>query len=113
MDGVILLAFILGFPANEIVIPIMIMAYMATNTLLDTSSATELHALLVANGWTWVTAVSTMLFCLMHWPCSTSCLTIYKETQSLKWTLLAFAIPTVVGMFFCFVFTQAMHLLGF
>lgn len=113
MDGVILLAFILGFPANEIVIPIMIMAYMATNTLLDTSSATELHTLLVANGWTWVTAVSTMLFCLMHWPCSTSCLTIYKETQSLKWTLLAIAIPTVVGMFFCFVFTQAMHLLGF
>ncbi|MCL1917749.1 MAG: ferrous iron transport protein B [Peptococcaceae bacterium] len=104
MDGVILLAFILGFPANEIVIPIMIMAYMAQGNILEIDNLNTLKELLVAHGWTWVTAISVMLFSLMHWPCSTTCLTIKKETQSLKWTLVSMVAPTVVGMAMCFVF---------
>lgn len=113
LDGVILLAFLLGFPANEIVVPIIIMAYLSTGSILELGDLTELKTLLVANGWTWVTAVSTMLFCLMHWPCSTTCLTIKKETQSVKWTILSFLIPTVIGMLVCFLFTTAVRLLGF
>lgn len=112
LDGVILLAFILGFPANEIVVPIIIMAYMATGTLVDYGSLAELKTLLVDNGWTWVTAVSTMLFCLIHWPCSTTCLTIGKETKSVKWTVLSFLLPTAIGMLVCFVFTSVVRLCG-
>jgi len=112
MDGVILLAFILGFPANEIVFPIIIMAYMSTGTILELDSLAELRSLLTANGWTWGTAVSTMLFCLCHWPCSTTCLTIKKETGSFKWTVLSIAIPTVIGMAVCFLFTFTVRLLG-
>lgn len=107
MDGVILLAFILGFPANEIVVPIIIMAYMAEGSLLDISDLSVLRDLLVSNGWTWITAVSTMLFSLMHWPCSTTCLTIKKETQSVKWTVASFLVPTVTGIVVCFLFTAA------
>lgn len=112
LDGYILMAFILGFPANEIVFPIIIMSYMATGSLLELGSTTELYNLLSANGWTWVTAVSVMLFCLMHWPCSTTCLTIKKETQSFKWTLISFLVPTIAGMIICFVFTSTVRLLG-
>ena len=111
MDGVILMAFILGLPANEIVIPIIIMAYMAQGSILDFESLTQLKELLVNNGWTWITAVSTILFSLMHWPCATTCLTIKKETGSLKWTLLSFLIPTVCGILICFLFTTAARLL--
>lgn len=105
MDGVILLAFILGFPANEIVVPIIIMAYMASGSLIDMTNLSSLKQLLVDNGWTWVTAVSTMLFSLMHWPCSTTCLTIKKESQSLKWTAVSVLVPTLMGMAVCFLFT--------
>lgn len=112
MDGVILTAFILGFPANEIVVPIMIMAYMSTGSILELGSLAELKSLLLANGWTWATAVSTMLFCLIHWPCSTTCLTIKKETGSVKWTVLSIAIPTIIGMMICFLFTSAVRILG-
>lgn len=113
LDGVILLAFILGFPANEIVVPIIIMAYMASGNLVEFDNLLELKTLLVSHGWTWVTAISTMLFSLIHWPCSTTCLTIHKETQSMKWTLLSFALPTAIGMVVCFLFTQAVRLFGF
>lgn len=112
MDGVILLAFMLGFPANEIVVPIIIMAYLSTGSIQEMTSFVELKALLVQNGWTSVTAVSTMLFSLMHWPCSTTCLTIRKETQSLKWTAVSFLVPTVIGMAVCFLFTSTARLLG-
>lgn len=112
LDGVILLAFILGFPANEIVVPIIIMAYMATGSLTDMSDLTQLHTLLVNNGWTWLTAVCTMLFSLMHWPCSTTCMTIKKETQSLKWTLISFAVPTGIGIIVCFLVASAARLFG-
>ena len=105
MDGVILIAFILGFPANEIVVPIIIMAYMAQGSILELGSLAEMKQLFVANGWTWVTAVSVMLFSLMHWPCSTTLLTIKKETGSWKWTGLAAALPTAIGMCACILFT--------
>ena len=112
MDGVILMAFILGFPANEIVIPIIIMAYLANGSLTDFTSLAQLKELLVDNGWTWVTALCTMLFSLMHWPCSTTCMTIKKETQSLKWTLFSFALPTAIGMLLCFCVASAARLFG-
>jgi len=104
MDGVILMAFILGFPANEIVVPIIIMAYMSTGTLTELDSLMELKQLFNDNGWTWVTAACVMLFTLMHWPCATTCLTIKKETQSLKWTAVSILLPTVMGMLCCFIF---------
>jgi len=102
LDGVILLAFILGLPANEIVIPIIIMAYMSTGSLVQYESLESLKALLVNNGWTWVTAVCTMLFSLIHWPCSTTLLTIKKETGSVKWMLVSFILPTIIGCIICF-----------
>lgn len=105
LDGVILLAFILGFPANEIVVPIIIMAYMAEGGILEINDLSVLKDLLTANGWTWITAVSTMLFSLMHWPCSTTCLTIRKETQSMKWMAVSWLIPTVTGFLVCVLFT--------
>ncbi len=109
-DGVILIAFILGLPANEIVLPIIIMAYMAQGSILELDSLTEMKQLFVANGWTWVTAISTMLFSLMHWPCSTTLITIKKETGSLKWTALAFLLPTAIGVVVCFVFATVARL---
>lgn len=112
LDGYILMAFILGFPANEIVIPIIIMSYMASGRIIELESYQELHNLLVANGWTWLTAVCVMLFSLMHWPCSTTCLTIKKETQSLKWTAISFAIPTITGIIVCFIVTTFVRLFG-
>ena len=104
LDGVILLAFILGFPANEIVIPIIIMAYMSTGTLVGITDLSVLRDLLITNGWTWVTAISTMLFSLMHWPCSTTLMTIKKETGSIKWTVLSAIVPTLCGIVVCTLF---------
>lgn len=101
LDGVVLMAFILGFPANEIVVPIILMAYMATGQIIDISNLAELKTILVANGWTINTAICVMIFSLFHWPCSTTCLTIKKEAGSWKWTFLAIIIPTVVGIFSC------------
>ena len=110
MDGVILLAFILAFPANEIVIPIIIMSYMSTGNLVDISNLSTLREVLVSNGWTWVTAVSVMLFSLMHWPCSTTCLTVKKETSSIKWTILSVVIPTFCGVVICLIFNALVHI---
>lgn len=112
LDGYILMAFILGFPANEIVIPIIIMSYMATGSMLEFSSLAELKTLLVNNGWTWLTAICVMLFSLMHWPCGTTCLTIKKETQSWKWTLVSFLVPTIIGIVICFIINSLVRLAG-
>ena len=112
LDGVILMAFLLGFPANEIVIPILLMGYLATGTLQDMESLDALHRLLCQNGWDGLTAVCTLLFALMHWPCSTTCLTIAKESGGLRWTLLAMAIPTGAGVAVCFLTASAARLLG-
>lgn len=112
LDGVILTAFLLGFPANEIVLPIAIMAYLSGGTLTEMSDLTSLRALLTANGWTPVTALCAMLFSLMHWPCSTTTLTIKKETGSLKWTLAGILLPTLAGMLTCMAVNGATRLLG-
>lgn len=112
LDGYILMAFILGLPANEIVVPIIIMSYMATGSMLELDSIDELRNLLVSHGWTWLTGVCVMLFSLMHWPCATTLLTIRKETQSTKWTLVSFLVPTICGIVVCFVVTQIVRILG-
>jgi ferrous iron transport protein B len=112
LDGYILLAFILGFPANEIVIPIVIMSYMSASSMLELNSLVQLGDLLVSNGWTWLTALCMMLFSLMHWPCGTTCLTIKKESQSWKWTLVSFLVPTVTGIVVCFFVASTARLLG-
>ncbi len=101
MDGVILLAFILGFPANEIVMPIILMGYLAEGGLMEMGSLHELGAVLAENGWTAATALCVMLFSLFHWPCSTTLLTIRRETGSWKWTALAALLPTAVGAAAC------------
>ena len=102
LDGVILTAFILGFPANEIVMPIILMLYTSTGELVETSNLIELKEILIANGWTSLTAICVMLFSLLHWPCSTTCLTVKKETGSIKWTFVSFLIPAVVSVVICF-----------
>ena len=112
MDGVLLLAFVLGFPANEIVLPIAVMGYLAQGSLSDALGLAQMHALLTANGWTWTTAVSAVLFFLLHWPCSTTLWTIRRETGSAKWTLLAALLPTALGMALCAAFTALARLLG-
>lgn len=101
LDGVMLLAFILGFPANEIVIPIALMAYLSTNQMGDYASLESLKTILVDNGWTWVTALCTCIFSMFHFPCSTTLLTIWKETKSVKWTLMSFLTPLLVGIILC------------
>ena len=111
LDGVILMAFILGFPANEIVVPIMIMGYMATGNLIEFENLLELKSLLVQNGWTYVTAICFMVFSLFHFPCSTTCLTIKKETNSWKWTLLSILIPTLIGISLCFIINLMFNIL--
>lgn len=102
LDGVILLAFVLGLPANEIVLPIIIMAYMSKASLVKIEDLSIIKNLFVQNGWTTVTAVCTMVFSLFHWPCATTLMTVKKETKSLKWTFLSLAIPSIVGMTVCF-----------
>lgn len=112
LDGYILMAFILGFPANEIVLPIIIMSYMASGSLIEFDNLVQLKTLLLDHGWTWLTALCTMVFSLMHWPCSTTCLTIKKETQSFKWTLVSFLVPTICGIVICFIIANVARLIG-
>ena len=100
LDGAILLAFLLGIPANEIVVPILIMTYMAGGSLTELSLP-QLQTLLLANGWTWRTAVCMVVFSLLHWPCATTLATIYRETKSLKWTAASFLVPTLCGAALC------------
>ena len=101
LDGFILLAFLLGFPANEIVVPCILMGYLSTGALTDYGSLAELRGILAANGWTTATALCAMLFTLFHFPCGTTCLTIWRETKSAKWTALAVALPTATGAALC------------
>lgn len=112
LDGVILIAFLFGFPANEIVLPIIVMAYTAQGTLAALGGMAELHGLLLANGWTGVTALCTVFFCLLHWPCSTTLLTIRKETGSWGWTAVACVLPAAFGIALCFLTACAARLIG-
>lgn len=106
LDGYILMAFILGFPANEIVLPIIIMSYLRAGTIVGMDSLADLKELLILNGWTLLTAINMMILCLMHYPCGTTLWTIKKETGSFKWTAVAFMIPTIAGIGMCFIITQ-------
>ena len=111
MDGVILLAFLLGFPANEIVIPIMLMIYMSNNSLIDISNLNVLKNILVSNGWTFITAISVLIFTLFHFPCSTTLLTIKRETNSIKWTIISFIIPLIIGIVLCFIVSNIIRVI--
>ena len=104
LDGFILLAFILGFPANEIVIPILLMCYLSTGSMIELDNL-ELGKVLIENGWTYLTALNVMLFSLLHWPCATTLLTIKRETGSLKWTAVGFLLPTLIAFIVCFLTT--------
>jgi ferrous iron transport protein B len=113
LDGHILGAFILGLPANEIVLPILIMSYVAETSMIELDSLEALRDLLVVNhGWTWVTALCTMLFSLLHFPCATTLYTIWKENKNLKWAILAALIPLTVAITVCFAVAQTARLLG-
>ena len=101
LDGVILMAFLLGFPANEIVLPIILMTYLETGTLVSMEDSASLYNLLTAHGWTVKTAVCMAVFSLFHWPCATTCLTIKKETGSLKWTAVSILLPAAAGCILC------------
>lgn len=101
LDGIILMAFILGFPANEIVLPIILMAYLQSGVLAPMDDKTAILSLLSANGWTVKTAICMAVFSLFHWPCSTTCLTIKKETGSLKWIAVSILLPTGIGVLLC------------
>ncbi len=113
LDGIILLAYIIALPANEIIIPTMIMGYMGTSMMVELESMAELHALFAAYGFTVVTAISLMLFSVLHYPCATVTHTIWKETGSVKWTLLSNLIPLAVAFLVCFFVSQSLYALGF
>lgn len=106
LDGTILSAFFLGFPANEIVIPVMIMSYMSQGSIAELSSVSALENLLRSNGWSNITAICTMIMCVFHFPCSTTCITIFKETKSKLLTILSIVIPFITGIIICFLVNQ-------
>ncbi|MFZ5969193.1 MAG: nucleoside recognition domain-containing protein [Bacillota bacterium] len=112
LDGFILMAFILGLPANEIVIPILIMSYMAEGSMLELDSLQAMKDLFVANGWTWLTALNLMLFSLLHFPCGTTLWTMRKESGSIKWTLFGAIMPTTIAITVCFIVAQTVRFLG-
>lgn len=101
LDGYILTAFILGMPANEIVLPIILMCYLGNNSLVDLEDTFSVGQILIQNGWTMLTAINVMIFTCLHFPCTTTLLTIKKETGSLKWTIVSFLLPTICGIIIC------------
>ena len=105
LDGVILTAFLLGFPANEIVMPIILMAYQQAGVLTEMADSSALLTLLLNHGWSGRTMLCMILFCLFHWPCSTTVLTIKKETGSIKWTAVSILLPTLIGAALCMAVT--------
>lgn len=111
LDGHILTAFLLGFPANETVVPILLMSYLSAGSMLQITSPAALRQVLQQNGWTWLTAFNTMLLMLLHYPCGTTLLTIRKEAGHAKWALLAALIPTALGVALCFAVARAARLL--
>ncbi len=112
MDGFILMAFVLGLPANEIVLPILLMGYLATGSMIEMDDLSSLKNIFIDNGWTWLTALNVMLFSLLHYPCGTTLFNIYKETKSPKWTFLAFIIPTSIAMGVTFIVAQVVRAVG-
>lgn len=111
LDGVIIMAFIFGFPANEIVVPIILMAYLSQNSLVEFGNTTELKELLISNGWSLKTAVCMVIMTLFHFPCATTCLTIKKETGSFRWVAASMAIPTIIGIVLCMIINFIWHII--
>ncbi|MCM3600930.1 ferrous iron transporter B [Robertmurraya korlensis] len=109
LDGFILMAFLIGLPANEIVLPVLLMGYLSTGALVDVDSIQDLKQIFLTNGWTWLTALNMMLFSLLHYPCGTTLVNIYKETKSLKWTFWSFVIPTGIAFFVTWLVTEFVH----
>ena len=101
MDGKTLSAFFLGIPANEIVLPITLMSYLGAGEMTAIENSAVIGEILEGNGWTQITAVCYIIFSVVHFPCATALLTVFKETKSAKWTFLAFLIPTVLGIILC------------
>lgn len=113
LDGIILMAFLLGLPANEIVLPIMIMGYVSAGAMMEMGSLGALKTLLVdQNGWTWLTALNLMLFSLLHYPCGTTLLTIYRETKSVKWSVFSALMPLSIAIAVTFTVAQVVRALG-
>ena len=110
LDGTIISSFILGIPANEIVIPIALMSYLNTNLISNFDNINALKTIFIDNGWTIKTAICTILFSIMHFPCATTLLTIKKETKSIWWTFLSFIIPTITGIIICFIISNLLNL---
>jgi len=112
LDGYILMAFLLGLPANEIVLPVLLMGYLSAGALTEIDSLHSLKHIFLAHGWTWLTALNMMLFSLLHYPCGTTLVNIYKETKSAKWTFVAFALPTAIAVAVTFTTAQLARWLG-
>ncbi|WP_370873985.1 nucleoside recognition domain-containing protein [Oikeobacillus pervagus] len=112
MDGYILMAFILGLPANEIVLPILLMGYLSTGSMIEVDDLNSLKQIFLDHGWTWLTALNMMLFSLLHYPCGTTLFNIYKETKSKKWTFVAFALPTSIAIGVTFAVAQIVRAFG-
>lgn len=108
LDGYILTAFILGIPANEIVLPIILMCYLGGNSLINLEDTLSIGKILISNGWNILTAINVMLFTVLHYPCATTLLTIKKETGSWKWTTISFLLPTICGILVC-MFTNLIY----
>lgn len=112
LDGYILTAFILGLPANEIVLPIILMSYMQKGVLVDLEDTFSIGQILLQNGWTLLTAINVMIFTLLHFPCSTTLMTIKKEAGGWKWAFIAFLLPTVCGIVLCMATTGVWNLVS-
>ena len=109
LDGMIILAFILGFPANEIVVPIMLMGYMSSGSMVEITNMQALYDVFVGNGWTWQTAICMLIFMLIHFPCATTVWTIKKETNEWKWAIISFVLPTCIGILLCMMTNLFLH----
>lgn len=112
MDGFIIMAFILGLPANEIVLPILLMGYMSSGSLVDIDSLGSIKDIFLEHGWTWLTALNMMLFSLLHYPCGTTLVNIYKETKSMKWAVLSAVIPLGIALVVTFAVAQLARIFG-
>ncbi|CAH0122243.1 MULTISPECIES: nucleoside recognition domain-containing protein [unclassified Paenibacillus] len=112
LDGFILMAFILGLPANEIVLPILLMGYLSSGAMVDADGLDNIKGIFLQHGWTWLTALNMMLFSLLHYPCGTTLFNIYKETKSAKWTVLSAVIPLSIAIAVTFVVAQTVRALG-
>lgn len=112
LDGAIVLAFLLALPANEIVIPVMLMTYTASGSLVDYTSLAQLKELLVTNGWTSVTVICMATMMLFHFPCSTTLMTIRRESGSWRWVAVAALLPTLLGAGLCVLIVNIAKLFG-